>query len=225
MAQGDAFYLKRGDWSVLVDGRRNRPGFQSLFQNATSEKRANILVCTHNDADHANGILGFLEAGLHCDEVWLPGRWLEALPKILRPFVEVLDELVGNIDKAEWPLKEMQPGISPIEVYADHLQDPIGDNHLGNNELAIGENGWPESYIQMLEQTEDWGFSPTFCSLPHYDDKGYLRHLYLGQNKLQLLCSAIDAASRIRTIAIQSFHLSIPVRWFEFDPHNPRGGH
>lgn len=224
VAQGDAFYLERDDWSALVDGGRSRAGFHSLFKDATNTQGVNILVCTHNDADHANGILGFLEDGLSCDEVWLPGRWLEALPKVLRPYMEVLDELVGNIDEAEWPLKRMQPGISPIEAYADRLHGTLDNNHLGNNELSKGKNGWPESCIQMFEQAEDWEFAPMLCSLHHNDCKGYWRSLFLEQNKLKLLWSAIEAASRIRAIATQAFHRSIPVRWFEFDPLNPYGG-
>jgi beta-lactamase superfamily II metal-dependent hydrolase len=78
-----------------------------------------IVVCTHNDADHANGILGFLEAGLRCKEVWLPGRWLSTLPDVLKPFAGVFDELVNDVvqweaalDRKEWPA-----GLSPLEVY------------------------------------------------------------------------------------------------------------
>ena len=89
VGQGDAFYLESDGWSALVDGGRSRSGFASAFQTATKANGANVVVCTHNDADHANGILGFLEAGFSCGEVWLPGRWLGALPSVLRPFVEV----------------------------------------------------------------------------------------------------------------------------------------
>src|SRR6266511_1241687 len=88
VGQGDAFYLERNGWSVLVDGGRSRSGFASAFQTATRADGASVVVCTHNDADHANGILGFLEAGFRCGEVWLPGHWLGALPSVLKPFVE-----------------------------------------------------------------------------------------------------------------------------------------
>jgi hypothetical protein len=37
------------------------------------------------------------------------------------------------------------------------------------------------------------------------------------------LWSAIQAAHRIRAIAIEAFHRGIPVRWFEFDPVKPSG--
>lgn len=226
VAQGDAFYLARNGWSVLVDGGRSIAGFHSLFKDTTKAQGVNILVCTHNDADHANGILGFLEAGLTCEEVWLPGRWLEVLPRVLCPFVEVFDELIDNIEKAEWPLNtiELQPGAPPIETYADRLHGTLVDNHFENNELTEVENGWPESYIKLIEQSEDWGLAPPLCPLRQDGCKSYLRSLMFGQKELELLWSAIEAASRIRAIAIQAFHRGIPVRWFEFDPHNPSGG-
>ncbi len=79
----------------------------------------NVLVCTHNDADHANGILGLLEAGLKCGEVWLPGRWLSALPDLLRPFVEVFVELADNVaETSSSNLENLQASVAPIEAYA-----------------------------------------------------------------------------------------------------------
>jgi beta-lactamase superfamily II metal-dependent hydrolase len=73
VGQGDAFYLERAEWSVLVDGGRSRSGFASAFQTATRSNGASVVACTHNDADHATGILGFLEAGFSCGEVNRPG--------------------------------------------------------------------------------------------------------------------------------------------------------
>ena len=60
VGQGDAFYLDRGEWSVLVDGGRSKNTFGATFQTTTGATAVDVVVCTHNDADHANGILGFL---------------------------------------------------------------------------------------------------------------------------------------------------------------------
>jgi hypothetical protein len=38
------------------------------------------------------------------------------------------------------------------------------------------------------------------------------------------LWSAIEAAGRIRAIALAAFHCGVPVRWFEFDAIRPLGG-
>ncbi|MBT9260219.1 MAG: hypothetical protein KM310_10810, partial [Clostridiales bacterium] len=52
VGQGDAFYLKTSFGSVLVDGGRAISGFADLFTRTTGAKRVDIMICTHNDADH-----------------------------------------------------------------------------------------------------------------------------------------------------------------------------
>jgi len=236
VTQGDAFYLQRGNFSLLVDGGRSQTALPSLFGTATKTKGVNVLVCTHNDADHAKGILGFLEAGLPCDEVWLPGRWLGALPDVLKPFVEVFAELASDLAAEKNELLSKLGGpesdLSPIEAYAECVLEESENNVITPVEgPALNEDGWPESYLQALEQADPWE------RLPHWDGSGgskvlSLQRVYiycLGLFDIRpkdfcLLWSAIDAADRIRSIAMVAFHRGIPVRWFEFDPEKPSGG-
>jgi len=228
VGQGDAFYLERDDISVLVDGGRSRSGFPAMFHAVTRTDGVNVAICTHNDADHANGILGFLEVGLRCDEVWLPGRWLTALSDLLKPFVEVFVELVNNIAEIEgqenigWP----HPELSPIEMYAESHRETVDEVAETDEGYSVGEDGWPESLIKMLEQAEPWEVSPwvQWWSLDDWPFVHCLCHRKLGSAGVRLLWSAIDAASRIRAIAIEAFHRGVPVRWFEFKPAAPSGG-
>jgi hypothetical protein len=228
VSQGDAFYLDYGGWSVLVDGGRNRFGFAGIFQNATQGDGVDVAVCSHNDADHANGILGLLEAGLKCDEVWLPGRWLGVLPDVLKPFVEVFAQLAQEIidDKALSGVEPEEQGFSSIEAYADTLPDRPEKGE--NDGPPVGEHGWPKPYVEMLEQAEPW--EPGLWTGP-WTFRDWLRlgfpyaiHGRLGLRGVQLLWSAIKAAHRIRAIATEAFHRGIPVRWFEFDTVSPSGG-
>jgi hypothetical protein len=71
---------------------------------------------------------------------------------------------------------------------------------------------WEGSPLDRLWLTEDWPLFP------------YRHYRRLGTAGVQLLWSAIDAASRIRAIAIEAFHRGIPVRWFEYDAATPSGG-
>lgn len=151
VAQGDSFYLERDDCSVLVDGGGSRSGFASMFQAVVEANGVNVVVCTHNDADHAKGILGFLEAGLRCDEVWLPGRWLSALPDVLKPFPEVLRELAGDITATDTQPTVDSP-LDPLETYAENMHEPPAEP-LGQEE-GLEQGGWPESHLQILEQAE-----------------------------------------------------------------------
>ncbi len=223
--QGDAFYLESNAWSVLVDGGRSRAGFLSVFQTATGADGASVVVCTHNDADHANGILGFLEAGLRCGEVWLPGRWLGALPSVLRPFVEVFVDLADNVAQVA-ASSNRQEGIAWIEAYAEQLGQRPNEGSTKEEEQSGSEVEWPESYVELLEQAEPWEVVPWVRLWPPEDWPffPYRHYRRLEPAGVQLLWSAIDAASRIRAIAIETFHRGIPVRWFEFDSMNTAGG-
>ncbi len=230
VGQGDAFYVEREGFSMLIDGGRSRTAFPSMFQEVTKRDGVNVVVCTHNDADHANGILGLLEAGLKCGEVWLPGRWLSALPDLLRPFVEVFVELADNVaETGSWSnMENLQSSVAPIEAYAERMYPPVAEAPGTEDGLSVAENGWPESYLQMLERAEPWGL------LPHWPESwdpvgwrclwwhGYYR--WLGPAGIRLLWSAIEAAGQIRAIATAAFHRGIPVRWFEFDTATPSGG-
>jgi hypothetical protein len=228
VAQGDSFLLERDDFTVLVDGGRSRLAFPRMFQTITQAYRVDVVICTHNDADHSKGILGFLEAGLRCDEVWLPGRWLTTLPDVLMPFGEVVAELTREIEGSSvgssaepWPA-----GISPLESYAERINGEFTKGRESNDGPDVGQSGWPEPYVQMLEQAEPW---ESVFEVPVRLRQVWLYLLFsycqrLDPPALQLLWSAIDAANRIRAIAVAAFHRGIPVRWFEFNVAAPSGG-
>ena len=55
--QGDTFYLERGDKKILVDGGRSTLGFPLQFERTTGTKEVDVIVCTHADADHINGLI------------------------------------------------------------------------------------------------------------------------------------------------------------------------
>lgn len=231
VAQGDAFYLERANLSVLVDGGRNRSAFATMFQGITGKNSVDIVVCTHNDADHTEGVTGYLESGLRCNEVWLPGRWLSVLPDVLKPFVDVFVELIGDVSKTVEManIREGSTDRLSLETYGEYLQEQLGefDNEDGSEKVGerIGEDGWTETLVDMLERAEPWD-EFNFRLWPGIDlDRFYsTRYWRLGPTQIQLLFSAIEAASRIRAIAIEAYHRGIPVRWFEYGLSAPSGG-
>jgi hypothetical protein len=231
VAQGDAFYLERENLSVLIDGGNNRSAFSAMFQAITRKNSVDIVVCTHNDADHTKGLIGYLESGLGCREVWLPGRWLSVLPDVLKPFVDVFVELVDNVSKAvemanvvERPLDRLS-----LETYGEYLQERL--NELDTEDRSeragedLGRDGWTEPLVNMLERAEPWEefwFSP--WPRGDLDLIHSTRYWRLRPEQMRLLFSAIEAASRIRAIAIEAYHRGIPIRWFEYDFSTPNGG-
>ncbi len=190
---------------MLIDGGRSRSALPSMFQVVTKTDGVNVILCTHNDADHANGLLGFLEAGIRCEEVWLPGRWLGALPDVLKPFVEVFIELVDNIVETDGSpnVETLDSSLSPIEAYAERVRIPLSDAPATEEGPFVGEDGWPELYLQMLEQAEPW--EGPLQWLGPWDPKDWFFRLHphyrrIGRADVQLLWSAIEAAGRIRAI-------------------------
>jgi hypothetical protein len=230
VGQGDAFYLDRGDWSVLIDGGRAQRSFGTSFQTITGAGAIDVLVCTHNDADHANGVLGFLESGLECGEVWLPGRWLGALPSVLRPFVEVFVQLADEVaqeEMGEHVQRPPVPGTTPLERFAEGLAEAQRQQEPEEG-APLGEDGWPKVLLEELEQEEPWDWDgwlwsgyPEDWPHPFYPHPWYL---WMGPAQARLLWSAIEAARKVRAIAIAAFHRGIPVRWFEYDVTAPGGG-
>lgn len=234
VGQGDAFFLETPEGTVLVDGGRSIDGFADLFQRTTNRDGVDILICTHNDADHANGVLGFLQSGLSCREVWLPGRWMSVLPYALNPSPEAIDALATQAQEAASFVEERRHGEDDssehrplIEIYGDSLaQERPGSEELQNPrraESASGapENGWPRDLIDALECAMEEPWSVGWPLLLGRKDPRWIicRHCWLDldEKAAVLLAGALDAADRIRKIALAAFHQGIVVRWFEYD--------
>lgn len=58
-----------------------------------------MIVCTHNDKDHANGVLEFLDAGCSAGECWLPATWIGVLRRLLNPTDSGKNELPAMVDE------------------------------------------------------------------------------------------------------------------------------
>ncbi len=230
VAQGDAFFLETPQGSVLVDGGRSVSGFSELFQTTTRRDGVDILVVSHNDADHANGVLGFLDSGLRCQEVWLPARWTQVLSQALRPWEEVVGLLLEAVSR-------LSPEISSLEQYAETLDAQWrdeGEQWRDEGELLeCSDTGWPSALAESVERAseEEWeeGWQSFPIVYPSYNE--YLALLacagfpvsVLRHSTSRVFRQALVAATRIRQIALAAFHRGIPVRWFEHSS-KPDGG-
>ncbi len=99
VGQGDAFYLEKKGFNVLVDGGRSKNNISGLVNRYCQIEILDILVCTHNDADHANGVIGLLEQwGGQIKEIWLPASWTYRIKDLLTSPKEFYKELVDNLN-------------------------------------------------------------------------------------------------------------------------------
>jgi ribonuclease BN (tRNA processing enzyme) len=209
--QGDSFYLERDGKQILVDGGRSRSGFANQFVRIACTKSIDILVCTHADADHINGLLGFFEAGLSSREVWLPGTWTSRLVDLLinpHHFIYETFEQVIDLQHTE---------ISTLEEFTESRSfsreiRPSGGTEDGETSI--------HSISDAIENAEDFRVERTILS-----GWPYIWPHRLDSTQLSLFLDAIDTAAKIRELAILAYHSGAKIRWFEYDKHqNPNGG-
>lgn len=230
VGQGDAFFLNKAGYSALIDGGRSMHGFPSQFQKVTNRTAVDILVCTHNDADHTLGIIGFLRSGLACNEVWLPGSWTDRLHDLLlRPY-RFTEELVSNI-KEEMEIEKI--GMSSerrlsLQTLGDQYFERIKQQNEDSRDVAS-----TEVLSEALEGTTEgelypevpWLYPPLW-STEYGPDCLYLfwEPLCGDTKRFQIFIDAINAATRIREISLAAYHTGALIRWFEFDTIPASGG-
>jgi hypothetical protein len=219
VGQGDAFFFETRSISVLVDGGKSSKFFDNIFQMYTKRKDVDILICTHNDADHANGVLGFIESGLECGEIWLPGRWAAVLPHLNQPFEEVVEELYRQSARImekmgesflrnKWKLDD-----SLFEAYGEFL----------SKEKSYELVGQYEDYDMTFKErrSEDWDTGLKFIETwPEWEDikcqlLKWVVTWELSSWQKRFLWQALEAGERIRGIAEAAYNRGITVRWFE----------
>lgn len=212
VGQGDAFYLERGSKRILIDGGKSRRGFAGQFERIVGAPSVDVLVCTHADADHINGLLGFFEAGLTAREVWLPGSWTSRLSELLSSpqdfFLEILDQIESRED-----------------IEASNLEE-LADNYYKHEEGCSIDGSEQQINLEYISDAIENAsyYKGTYNILRLVDWLGYW-HFSINRKKFNLFMDAIDTAEKIRELSILSYHSGAKIRWFEFDDHqNPSGG-
>ncbi len=205
VGQGDAFFYQRDSLTILVDGGRGEKNFPNLVDKHLKIGKIDIIICTHNDADHTNGLIGLLnpeQKGIEIGEVWLPGSWSYKLKELLEDpdnfFIELAKD-VSEISNEELSTFE-NPTISFQEVdqYEEINNELLSRSCNQNIQLAY------KLYSNLFRILEP----SSWLSQPKR------RNLWL---------SAINAAGRIRKIAIFAYARELKVRWFDFNEFKLQG--
>jgi hypothetical protein len=170
LTSGEAFLLRTEDaaghtWTILVDGGKkygenSRELVKLLSKVSPRIDRIDIVVCTHSDADHSQGLWHLPEdwygIGRTIGEFWLPGRWANAMPRILTDpagFAATLVEgavrfgyrLAGDGREGEERLAEA------LFVSREHRIRNLADELVGEGAGdAVG------SVVTRVEQSGEW---------------------------------------------------------------------
>lgn len=234
VGQGDAFYLERGRHSALIDGGRSVEGIADRFRAATGRGSIEVLVCTHSDADHANGVLGILQSGIVCNEVWLPAIWGNQLEDILRDPARSAEEVADNISHLSPHLVEVMMGkeSSPLTALGDYLAE-----HNGEWEIEWEPSDMESSTdTHLLDESENMHprnepnsiFSDYFILEPGIYSNPiwyWLRHSPLPQEiAVKLFWEALAVSRTIRQIVTVAHENGCTIRWFKYERGRPASG-
>lgn len=137
VGQGDAFFYQRDDLKVLVDGGKSANKLPKLVNKHLRLQEIDILICTHNDADHAKGLIGILDKEKwkgSLQEVWLPGSWSYKLKELLEDSDIFFKELAENI--SQLPEEELSTLVN-LSTLTNRIFEPAHQSEEINQELLI----------------------------------------------------------------------------------------
>lgn len=205
VGQGDAFFFSSPSFAALIDGGRSRTALPALLAKRRRVRTLTAVVCTHNDADHAEGLIGLLSSDtVSVSEVWLPGQWASRLRDLFAAPVAFMHEVLVQIDG----LGEEERGRSLAE---------LGDAYTRATET--GDDGPP--IVEILDEA---------IEARTLTQDGLARHLPLwllqwlhpfDRISTRLFWEAIDAAERIRALAYLAWERASVVRWFDVSSTPP----
>lgn len=100
---GEAFLLRRQGRTVLVDGGWKKDKIvHALVPYVSATKTLDVVVCTHGDGDHAGGLVELLKLWPGTiGQLWLPGRWVDVVPELLRDPKGFVDGLIKELDNID----------------------------------------------------------------------------------------------------------------------------
>ncbi len=140
--EGSSFLLKYKKSTILVDGGKDEKHIVQLLKSKRiKNKHINLLICTHYDADHINGIIGVINSGYTFDEIWLPEifgslaltvsrnmhglikHYEERIKIMERPFFNNLDDGESNFEK------------NIVDEFSDLVNEQLIDEYVNENYL------------------------------------------------------------------------------------------
>jgi hypothetical protein len=183
--KGEAFLLRRGIHSILVDSGWNGLALsQALNANDPNLSRLDIVVCTHADRDHATGFATFFEhwfsGGSSCvpprsvGQLWLPGRWADIISELLRTPDTVVNGLITQLDQ----ICAEQPDFSRFHEGSEGLENILAERVRA--ERGEKRTQAPDRYASLDDSPFQFGFDDPDIDLgvsAPSEEPGWLREL------------------------------------------------
>lgn len=84
--KGESYLLEYRGKKILVDGGHASSSLSRALmkQLGTGTVHLDVVICTHNDDDHAGGLIDLADhTGITISEFWLPGSWCEVAKDVV----------------------------------------------------------------------------------------------------------------------------------------------
>jgi len=194
--QGDAFFMEKEERTLLVDGGNSARTFPKRFVKCTGRKHVDVLVCTHNEADHARGVLGFLKGSCTADQVWLPASWTKRLADLISDPIGFFKESVKDIGQLE------ENVVTDLET----LSEMFSERQYEKDD-AIFEADDITSELNTHVTTKSHALNE------------FLRSSIIRERRdkrSRLMIEAVIAADLIKEITLAAYRSGSCIRWFEY---------
>lgn len=233
--QGDAFLLEtekepEGKAFVLIDGGKGE-NFGEKFRAELADKNIKLVVCTHTDSDHANGIISFFKSGFTCEEIWLPALWTSNLLNILNgeKFLKGLatdlkaELKTGSASNFEKKVRERVEEEKPVENLEAKLKTLSEDKDriLGHLKPTRFILSYPIDYY-----FKDFEYVNTLLSFFDYSDLEHrtaIRDLYILSDVYydQITNAALTYYGKIVTLLLYALLRGVKkIRWWDYVDNN-----
>ena len=196
VGRGDAFLLRDEDTAFLFDGGQYVHQVADFLQNK-GLLRLKVIICSHNDSDHANGLIGLLESSVEVEEVWLPVSWIEFLQTAI-------------VQRDTWPVCLFQE-VQDARGNAGSLEDIY--NSSGENNEAFYQSD-EAGDIQLERLMDAWlGYEDYNELLPPLRWSAFW---FPGNMRDKLFWDALFAGERIRKLTCLAYHRGCLIRFFQY---------
>lgn len=195
---GDSFLLRDEDKVILVDGGMSEERIlQLLNQEHIPDNHIDLLVCTHYDADHINGIIGILKSNKFTfKELWLP----EILGSIGYTLSKKIKELFKDLRENELHI-ELQDSHCK-SIFKSHDDNEIHHDAAENNSFEAIDTKVLDDFVN---HSYSWYYEP----FRYYHDFGVNHKMML---TLKSTASLISNA----------LHSGAYIRWFKYSGYTHR---
>jgi len=191
---GDSFLLQTENKVILVDGGKNKSHILKLLANEKiKNNHIDLLVCTHYDADHINGIIGIIKSKKFTfTEIWLPeilGSIGYTISKKLYPLLKTLRDTNFNEEINNEKIESF---------YSEYEINEISSEARENNSFEKIDNDMLNEFIEEYQYFHHRGW---YYHIRNNIEHKMIRNMY---NISSLIHNSLNTGAYIKWFRYQN---------------------